>query len=196
MGEVVNVLVAFAVIVFVFKWATSSKDSPADAQSPAAILGFRPKNITQEQVDTVHAMFPDIPRENIHFELLRSGNVQQTSNKILERGFLPAPPPAYYTIYPRTATPDAPRPGPAANTNQNKSAPQPKENLISRYRLENRLDSSAASSATEDPLKWDDSPEKREAGLRERKARMVLAARQRLLAQQQNQASSSEASST
>ncbi|PSR76375.1 hypothetical protein PHLCEN_2v8471 [Hermanssonia centrifuga] len=88
------------------------------------------------------------------------------------------PPPAYYTIYPRTATPDAPRPGPAANTNQNKSAPQPKENLISRYRLENRLDSSAASSATEDPLKWDDSPEKREAGLRERKARMVLAARQ------------------
>lgn len=53
-------------------------------------------------------MFPDIPayaldfllagflsinhdcRDNIRYDLLRTGSVQETSNKILERGFLPA----------------------------------------------------------------------------------------------------------
>lgn len=71
MGEVVNVLVAFAVIVFVVRWATSGelrwvhpagwrmtciisgKDTSADGQSPAAILGFKPKTVTPEQVSSV-----------------------------------------------------------------------------------------------------------------------------------------------
>lgn len=60
------------------------------------------------QVEAVHNMFPDIPRfvtsdfcdtvsivwhlvhsDNIRYDLLRTGDVQQTSNRILERGFLP-----------------------------------------------------------------------------------------------------------
>jgi coupling of ubiquitin conjugation to ER degradation protein 1 len=58
------------------------------------------------QVDTVHNMFPDIPtsvifictvtysnyanRDNIRYDLLRTGNVEQTVNKVIEKGFLDA----------------------------------------------------------------------------------------------------------
>jgi len=205
MGEVVNVLVAVAVIVFIFRWATSNKEpSEGGQQSPTAVLGFRPKNVTIEEVETIHNMFPDIPVDNIRYDLLRTGNVQATSNKILERGFLPAPPPAYYTLYPRAVDPTQPAPAPStaraltpATSSQDKGKGKAKaDNLITRYRLEDRLASGAttALSAPEEAAgkaAWEDSPEKREASLRERKAQMILAARQRLLAQQAAQASSS-----
>jgi hypothetical protein len=104
MGEIVNVLVAFAVIVFIFRWATSGfsfglafsrsgadwalfiGNNPHDnsrQRSPAELLGFRPKSVTQEmvrlnglfssclcwdwslmslaQISTISNMFPDIP---------------------------------------------------------------------------------------------------------------------------------------
>ncbi|EKM53070.1 uncharacterized protein PHACADRAFT_259227 [Phanerochaete carnosa HHB-10118-sp] len=199
MSEVINVLVAFAVIVFVVRWATSGKESSADGQSPAAILGFKPKTVTQEQVDAIRAMFPDIPADNIRYDLLRTGSVQTTSNKILERGILSAPPPAYYRLYPRTAPNDATHP---ANTNVNAntaatpgaSSSKPKENLITRFHLEDRLASSDTSSVSEPSHKWEDDPSKRQSMLRERKARMVLAARERLLAQQNQQTASSSQS--
>lgn len=99
MGEVLNVVVAVAVIVFIVRWVSSGmscrqlasgphstlvrgrsagKDE-GSANSPSAILGFRPRNVTIEevrlhalsaehraescaQVETIHSMFPDIPR--------------------------------------------------------------------------------------------------------------------------------------
>ncbi|KAI0367262.1 hypothetical protein BV20DRAFT_1123576 [Pilatotrama ljubarskyi] len=192
MGEVVNVLVAVAVIVLVVRWATSGSKDSSGAPSPSAVLGFRPKNVTPEMVETVHSMFPDIPSDNIRYDLLRTGNVQVTTNKILERGFLPAPPPAYYTIYPRTAEPPAPRqpatPGNnAANAEAGSSKPKKTENLLTRYHLEGLASGTSIGAAPEEvgaKSVWEDSPEKREANLRERKARMILAARERLLAQQ------------
>lgn len=60
MGEVVNVIVAFAVIVFIFRWATSS--NPNSGPTPADTLGFRPKNVSQDMVDTIGNMFPDLPK--------------------------------------------------------------------------------------------------------------------------------------
>ena len=35
-------------------------------------------------------MFPDIPKDNIKYDLLRTGNAELTTNKILERGYLEA----------------------------------------------------------------------------------------------------------
>ncbi|KIP03331.1 hypothetical protein PHLGIDRAFT_111029 [Phlebiopsis gigantea 11061_1 CR5-6] len=177
MSEVVNVLVAFAVIVLVFRWATSGKDSSADGQSPAAILGFRPKTVTPEQVDAVHSMFPDIPADNIRYDLLRTGSVQLTSNKILERGFLPAPPATYFRVYPRAAQNDAPRPA-AANAAPAAAAPSHQESLIKRFNLEDRVVDTSNPTPAEAPHKWEADPAKREAGLKERKARMILAARE------------------
>ena len=191
MGEVVNVLVAVAVVVLVVRWVTSDGNG---AQSPSSVLGFRPKNVTPEMIDTIHAMFPDIPTDNIRFDLLRTGNVEQTSNKILERGFLPAPPPAYYTLYPRTPEPTAPTQPGATNSNATAGPSKAKkqDNLITRYQLEARTSATSLSAEPEEAGKkavWEDSAEKREASLRERKAQMILAARQRLLAQQAKESS-------
>ncbi|KZP08527.1 hypothetical protein FIBSPDRAFT_874454 [Athelia psychrophila] len=131
-------------------------------------------------------MFPDIPADNIRYDLLRTGNIELTSNKILERGFLDAPPAGYYILYPRTAANGAA--AYALNTGATTTATKPKQSLISRYELQDRaaavnavpiLDSEVGGKAV-----WEDSAEKREASLKERKAKMILAARQRMLAQQ------------
>jgi len=139
-------------------------------------------------------MFPDIPVDNIRYDLLRTGNVELTTNKILEKGFLDAPPLSYYTLYPRAERDPAARPAAGAST----TATKPKENLISRYNLQDRLDTPASMlSETQIGGKavWEDSPERREASLRERKAQLILAARQRFLASQQRQVDGSPSTS-
>lgn len=200
MGEVVNVLVAFAVIVFIVRWATSGSDTP-ERRSAADTLGFRPKPVTQPMIDTVSHMFPDIPVDNIRYDLLRTGSVEVTSNKILERGFLDAPPLAYYTLYPRdggnnitsmSSTRRETEAGGSVVSGASSSGKKPVEDLISRFNLHDRISGDTEVATTNDAemggkAHWEDTAEKREASLRERKAQMILAARQRLLAQQQKQ---------
>ncbi|KAJ7794913.1 hypothetical protein B0H13DRAFT_765758 [Mycena leptocephala] len=190
MGEVINVVVAFAVIVFIFRWLTTSNDSPSD-RSAADTLGFRPKPVSQDMIDTISNMFPDIPPDNIRYDLLRTGSVELSSNKILERGFLDPPPPAYFTLYPRetNAEPAARH----AHGGSTSTAVKPKHSLIDRYNLQARVAQPGPLIVEEQiggKAVWEDSSEKREASLKERKAQMILAARQRMLAQQQKASAS------
>ncbi|KAF8504300.1 hypothetical protein F5888DRAFT_1654470 [Russula emetica] len=189
MGEVVNVVVAFAVIILVVRWATTSSGESTAEQAAARALRFRPKKVTPEMVETVTGMFPDIPHANIHFDLLRTGSVELTTNKILERGFLDAPPEAYFTLYPRQSGSDVvPRPAGApttARTATTATQARTKETLISRYGLESRLSGADSVPSPEQDAGgravWEDTSEKREASLRERKAQMILAARQQMM---------------
>ncbi|TFK23994.1 hypothetical protein FA15DRAFT_743117 [Coprinopsis marcescibilis] len=186
MGEAVNVLVAFAVIIFLFRWITSGGDTTAE-QSHARALGFRPKQVTQDMINTVANMFPDIPAANIHYDLLRTGNVEQTTNKVLERGFLEAPPVIFHSLYPQPSS--VPQAG--TNNSANRSTPSTSTHkpvvkgpsLIERYQLQERVVKGEIIAEEEagGKAQWEDSAEKREASLRERKAQMVLAARQYVL---------------
>jgi len=88
MGEVVNVVVAFAVIIFIVRWVTSSSRESTTEQAVARALRFKPKKVTPEMIETVTGMFPHIPNASIHYDLLRTGSVELTTNKILERGFI------------------------------------------------------------------------------------------------------------
>jgi len=139
-------------------------------------------------VNQIHTMFPDIPPDNIRFDLLRTGNVELTTNKILERGFLEPPPPAFYTIYPRGQA-SAPHTSTSSRTPSTASETSAKQlSLIDRYELHGRVSDAPSIPETIEvggKAKWEDTPEKREASLRERKAQMILAARQRMLAQEQ-----------
>ncbi|KAH9991946.1 hypothetical protein BJV74DRAFT_771863 [Russula compacta] len=192
MGEVVNVVVAFAVVILIVRWATTpSGESTAD-QAAARALRFRPKKVTPEmacpptQVETVTGMFPDIPYASIHYDLLRTGSVELTTNKILERGFLDAPPETYFTLYPRPSSTNIVPPtagaSTAARTATTAMQAQPKETLISRFGLESRLSTVDVVPSSEQDVGgravWEDTAEKREVSLRERKAQMILAARQ------------------
>ncbi|QRW07440.1 CUE domain protein [Ceratobasidium sp. AG-Ba] len=196
MEDTLNVLVAIAVIYFAFKWFSSgdSQTSPSGNPRPSAVLGFTPKNVTPEMIASVRSAFPQESIDNIRYDLLRSGSVEVTSNKILERGYLDRPPPAYFTLYPATSAADAtttdtpaPTPTPSDSTSTSSSKP----NLISRYGLEARATTETGSGEYNDKAAWEDSAAKREASLKERKAQMILAARQRMMAQQAASAPSS-----
>ncbi|KAH6904252.1 hypothetical protein BKA70DRAFT_1193506 [Coprinopsis sp. MPI-PUGE-AT-0042] len=210
MGELVNVVVAFAVIIFLFRWITSGSDGSDDQRQAA--LGFRPKTVSQQMINTVSGMFPDIPvcvlnpagciillfmqawltqdlcRPNIHYDLLRTGSVEQTTNKVLERGFLEAPPAAFHTLYPQSSNANGSG-GATTGTASSKPAVKP-ASLVERYKLEERVKTGEVvdDSSIGGKAQWEESAEKREASLRERKAQMILAARQRFLAQQQAKA--------
>jgi len=191
MGEVVNVVVAFAVIILILRWATTSSGESTAEQAAARALRFRPKKVTPDMIETVTGMFPDLPNANIHYDLLRTGSVELTTNKILERGFLDAPPEAYFTLYPRHSSGDVVRPTGATTAHTATTAvtqARPKETLISRYGLEPRLPNEDVVPSPQQDVGgravWEDTAEKREASLRERKAQMVLAARQRMLSTQ------------
>ncbi|EIM83974.1 uncharacterized protein STEHIDRAFT_148705 [Stereum hirsutum FP-91666 SS1] len=202
MAEVVNAIVAFAVIIFIFRWVTSPSAESSGDVAAARALKFKPKKVSDEMTNQICGMFPDIPRENVHYDLLRTGSVERTTEKILERGFLDAPPPAYFTIYPRQPAPTAPqaRPGatPTGLASSSASASRKSETLISRFKLEQRAaelekQEQARKVALEleeagGKAAWEDTAEKRERSLRERKERMILAARQRMLEKQQQQA--------
>ncbi|KAJ7100645.1 hypothetical protein B0H15DRAFT_456777 [Mycena belliarum] len=190
MGEVVNVVVAFAVIVFIFRWLTTNNESPSE-RSAADTLGFRPKTVSQDMIDTISNMFPDIPPDNIRYDLLRTGSVELSSNKILERGFLDPPPPAYFTLYPRDTNAEQAGTRPAPAVAASSTAVKSKQTLIDRYNLQERVVASGPIISEADiggKAVWEASSEKREASLKERKAQMILAARQRMLAQQQKTA--------
>lgn len=49
-SELVNVVVAIAVIVFVVRWVTSSSRETPEEQRIRTALGFRPKNVSPEMV--------------------------------------------------------------------------------------------------------------------------------------------------
>ncbi|KAL0581464.1 hypothetical protein V5O48_000618 [Marasmius crinis-equi] len=191
MAEIINVIVAFAVIILIVRWVTSGSDSDRAA---AETLGFRPKNVSQDMLDTISNMFPDIPIDNIRYDLLRTGSVELTTNKILEKGYLDPPPAQYFQLYPRTPTPA--RPAATATTTAVKTTP--KESLIERYHLQERIKDASTEPIPDSEVGgksvWEDTPEKREANLRERKAKMILAARQRMLAQQKDTANGSSGS--
>ncbi|EJD48032.1 hypothetical protein AURDEDRAFT_102257 [Auricularia subglabra TFB-10046 SS5] len=180
-SELVNVLVAFAFIYLLVRWLSKGGDNASRADSPTAILGFTPRKVTEDMIMTVHAAFPDIPRANIHYDLLKTGNAQVTSNKILERGVLDAPPASYFRAFPlaqdQTAQPAAGASGAVS------SSPAPPPDLISRFHLEERVakpvpeDAPAGAGGSS---AWETSAEKREASLRERKAQMILEARRRM----------------
>ncbi|KAB5588977.1 Autocrine motility factor receptor [Ceratobasidium theobromae] len=196
MEDALNILVAVAAIYFAFRWFSRGSSSTASGGNlrPSAVLGFAPKTVTPEMIASVRSAFPQESIDNIRYDLLRSGSVEITSNKILERGYLDRPPPAYFTLYPPTpaadvTTTDTPAPSPTPSASS--STATKNASLISRYGLEARANTEGNSTEFSDKAAWEDSAAKREASLRERKAQMILAARQRMLAQSQSQIPSS-----
>jgi len=196
MGELVNVVVAVALIALVVRWFATGRSEGASGQpSPASILGFRPKTISDDMVTNVHAMFPDMPVDNIRYDLLRTGSTEITSNKILEKGYLEPPPQSYYRLYPRAETPQT-APTTTTTSAAKSTAIKTAPSLISRFNLQDRLvqteeiDSLPETLGTGGSTKgvWEASPDKREQSLKERKAQMILAARKRLLDQERVEA--------
>ncbi|KAK1920917.1 hypothetical protein DB88DRAFT_113432 [Papiliotrema laurentii] len=191
--DIAPTILLIVILYFVFRCLSRPRQS---ASGEAGIRG-----VTRAMVDTVHGAFPDIPASNIIYSLSRTRSSQATSEEILERGFLPAPP-ASFSI-PASLLPDQPTPVLASTTTQSNTKftnqQKPNQTLIDRFNLSSRLPSrkgkekdpaeSPATAEAEKPVvgaknEWADSKERREQELRERKERMILEARRRLLEKQ------------
>ncbi|KDQ16655.1 hypothetical protein BOTBODRAFT_172775 [Botryobasidium botryosum FD-172 SS1] len=197
MEDLVNFAVAIAVMYGVYRWWSSpsaaAPNEPGTGASRQPSLGFRPKRATHDMVNMVSSAFPQEPKENIHYDLLKTGSVERTINNLLEKGYLERPSAAYFAAYrppngyaPTVATPAVPAPANA----RAQTTKAPTKNLIARYNLQERVSTEEAElENTTSKATWEDTAEKREASLKERKAQMVLAARQRLAAQKLKAAS-------
>ncbi|WVQ94422.1 hypothetical protein IAU59_001501 [Kwoniella sp. CBS 9459] len=263
MEDILPTLIIIGAVYLLVKWLSGSK-SGNNAGETGVIRG-----VTPAMVETVHSAFPDIPLPNIIYHLSRSRSAQTTSEVILERGFLSAPPPDFnipVSLLPSTATAPIANPAAGGTTNttttssstnsKNASTPVKASSLIDRYNLSSRLSASNASpslspspvpslkgkevdpiekngdgfatgsgvgigagaetpssiqeggserpstpgtpqstasgtSASASPGNWETTREKRELGLKERKERMILEARRRLLERQAKEAAAS-----
>ncbi|WWC68983.1 uncharacterized protein I206_102919 [Kwoniella pini CBS 10737] len=191
MEDIVPTIIIIAAIYFLVRWFTSNKSGD---NTQGGIRG-----VTPSMVETVHGAFPHVPIPNIIYSLSRTRSAQATSEEILERGTLQAPPPNF--SIPASLLPASTGPVPVnANSanSTNKSANTKNSSLIDRYNLASRIpshkgkekevDSGTSTPSSVDSFddkgKWEDSKEKREMGLKERKEKMILEARRRMLEKQ------------
>jgi len=189
-SDVLNVVVAvFVIFGLVRWWSKPAGPGSNDAQRPS--LSFHPKNVTPSMITSVQNAFPQEPRANVHYDLLRTGNVQVTCNTLIEKGSLPPPPPAFFQLYPQ---PDLPAPTTGSQipssigSSTAVSTSSVPTNLIQRFNLEKEISSNSTVidgvESDNGKAAWLDTAQKRQESLQQRKAQMVLAARQKMLEKQ------------
>ncbi|PWN42304.1 hypothetical protein IE81DRAFT_337469 [Ceraceosorus guamensis] len=212
MQDSLGALLAIGLIWLVFRFAfgSSSSSSSGAGRGQAAIGGAAPapaqsialrervNNVPAEMVQTVQTMFPHVSAEAIRYDLVRSGNVEVTCEKILNDGGLPEPPTG---LFGPARPPPQTRPAESARTTSGVLKGTGSSSLIARFGLESRLGAADAAVGHEmgigkgkgkqvdaliDPTPqsvkkaWSDDADIRTKELRRRKEQMILNARRRM----------------
>lgn len=182
--------------------ASSSTDANRNPLvDPAIRRNLRPVNltrrtVTQDMIDVVKAMAPDLAPEQIEYDLQRTGNIELTVERYLNTGTLPYPP--NYNI--RSATlssnPSTLASSSSANSglgsgsrsaSSSKSQSQSQsQSLLDKYNLHDKLDT--FDDSTLDPknpyktekIKWSGNAEDRQNSLKKQREIMILRARKNL----------------
>jgi coupling of ubiquitin conjugation to ER degradation protein 1 len=163
----------FAIRWYLNKPLTSS--SPGSGSSSNA--SSRNRAVDPAQISQVSAMFPQLDRRSIAWDLHRNGgNVAGTSERILSGRGLDAPPPSFQPPLPAQA-PTVQQSAPGAG-----GAGQP--DLITRYGLQGRINDKgkeAVKSEEQKRMAWTSDKAARAEGLKRRREEMVLEARRKML---------------
>ncbi|KAI8723473.1 CUE domain-containing protein [Fusarium sp. LHS14.1] len=144
---------------------------PQPTRSPEAFMRSR-----EVAVERIQQMFPQAERRSILWDLQRNGgNIQNTTERILA-GRLDTPP---ITFQP------PPPPGQPAGSASATAAPRQPEkpaqpDLITRYNLKNKLDTSLSSEQDSQGKGWSSNRDERQAALQRRRDEMILAARRKM----------------
>ncbi|GAA6033991.1 hypothetical protein JCM8097_000637 [Rhodosporidiobolus ruineniae] len=156
-----------------------------------------PRQIPQTSIDQFTAVFPGVTDRAARYELERNGgSVERAVERALREGGLPEPPASYFpppppsTATPSPGTPRPLTPQPTASSSSTIAARAPPPSLIQRMGLQSQA-------ASQTPIKgkgkgkeeesagemggWSPSASERERKLRERKERLVLEARRKLM---------------
>lgn len=162
----------------------SGGSSPSSSSSSASATSRNGLHFTPAQVDQVAAMFPQLSRRDIMWDLQRNrGSVPGTIERVLGgRGLDPAPP-SFQPNIPSTATP-------VNSTSAGRSTGSEKNadpDLITRYNLHARIAAEEKGKQREDAAAdaagWSSSKEARQEALKRRRDEMILQARRKMMDQ-------------
>lgn len=169
-------LLAVALVGFLALRWYFNKPATATPSSTAS----RGQAVEISKVDQISAMFPQLDRRSIAWDLSRNGgNVAGTSERILSGRGLDTPPTSF--------APNLPEPAGSASstgaTSQAERRGKDGQDLISRYGLQGRVQGKGKEPVlSEEQVRqgWSSDKAARAEGLRKRREEMVLAARRRM----------------
>ncbi|KAI1317184.1 hypothetical protein EDD11_008876 [Mortierella claussenii] len=181
MTDFVSITIVIVIIFMVFRWLSASGDGSQPVRQGQNRGRVTPRTqarlVNPEMVAQVRAMFPHIPTAAIHYDLQKTGSVEQTCDNILRDGTLPMPPAPRPPTPPAASSSSTPTAGSSSGTTQSVNG-----NLVQRFKLQEAVDKDIV---PEEPTKvWGDSAEKRQEVFKSRKEYMVLQARKRYLEQE------------
>ncbi|KAF9939603.1 hypothetical protein BGZ67_009183 [Mortierella alpina] len=193
MTDFVSITIAIVIIFMVYRWLSASGEGSQTNRQGQNRGRMTPRTqarlVNPEMVETVRAMFPHIPTAAIHYDLQKTGSVEQTCDNILRDGTLPMPPAPRPPTPPATSTSSTSTSGSSSATNQSVNG-----NLVQRFQLQEAAERNVV---PDEPSKvWADSAEKRQEVFKSRKEFMVLQARKRFLEQEALKAKENEKGDT
>ncbi|KAK9459751.1 uncharacterized protein V1516DRAFT_677883 [Lipomyces oligophaga] len=176
---------------------TAAGTSSNRTTSRAATGVFRrPRVVTDDMIEVVQSIAPQLSPVQIRYDLERTGSVEVTIDNILRQGTLPFPP---------DYVPEPIRPSPVSSS-QPSSSPSSFSDLITRYNLETKIGPDglpvepkwdiAVDQQQNKPVsgpagvhrsKWSQSREERQDMLKKRREEMILKARKRVQEQDQKE---------
>ncbi|KAF9912813.1 hypothetical protein EC991_008676 [Linnemannia zychae] len=193
MTDFVSLTIVIVIIFMVFRWLSASGEDqgPRPGQGRARMPSRPPARLVNpEMVETVRAMFPHIPTAAIHYDLQKTGSVEQTCDNILRDGTLPMPPAPRPQTPPIVATTLTTASGSSTGSSSG-SNHATNGNLVQRFKLQEAVEKNIV---PDEPTKvWADSAEKRQEVFKSRKEFMVLQARKRFLEEEARKAKEAEA---
>ncbi|CAG8446279.1 1763_t:CDS:2 [Ambispora leptoticha] len=180
MNDGLSILLAIFVIVLIFRWLLGATPPASNVNRRGNATQeqsrVRSRTVTPEMVETVCAMFPNIPPAAIQFDLQKTGSVEVTCDNILRDGGLPLPPPPIAPIAPtQSTTTNASTSASSSSSAINNNNIQTHQSLVHRYKLHEAVAKDIV--PNEPPKQWEATSEKRHQLLQKRKEAMVLQAR-------------------
>jgi len=171
-------LVGFFAIRWYLNKPPTSSTGGSNGSSSNSASASRNRAVDPAQITQVSAMFPQLDRRSIAWDLHRNGgNVAGTSERILSGRGLDSPPPSYQPPLPAQAAPTATQ---SSEAGVGKGQPD----LITRYGLQGRIHDKgkeAVQSEEQKRMAWTSDKAARAEGLKRRREEMVLEARRKML---------------
>ncbi|KTW28072.1 hypothetical protein T552_01934 [Pneumocystis carinii B80] len=164
MNDGALVILGCLVLFFSLKWVFSGHGTANTRR-----LRNR-RNVSQNMIEIIHAMFPNIPIESIEYDLGRTGSVEATTETLLAQGRLPTPPPSFVPHMSHQIS--------ARISSLDKKPNFSHDDLIKRYDLYSRIKAEEERPVRQEEVyKWYPDKEQREAQLRRKREAMILNAR-------------------
>ena len=171
-------LIAVALVGFLaIRWYLNK---PPSASAPST--SSRGRQVDVSKVDQVSAMFPQLDRRTIAWDLHRNGgSVSATTERALTGRGLDTPPPSFQ---PNLLSPTTAAQGTSSGTGSTpRKPPSTHPDLITRYNLQSRISGKGKEpvpSEEQQRSAWSSDKAARADGLKRRREEMILAARRKM----------------